>query len=72
VPKSNVLLAAELKELGGLGTNELRQRWASFTAWRQRPRISRELLIAPLPIVIQVEAHGDLARPLPAPAGAPG
>lgn len=62
MPKSNVLLAAELKELGGLGTDELRQRWAEFFGMAPSPRISRELLIRAVAHRMQEEAHGGLGK----------
>jgi len=62
VPKSNALLAAELKELGGLGTDELRQRWTEFYSMAPSPRISRELLIRGVAHRMQEEAHGDLGK----------
>ena len=62
MPKSNVLLAAELKEPGGLRTDELRQRWAEFYGVAPSPRISRELLVRAVAHRIQEEAHGDLGK----------
>ena len=56
--KSNVLLAAELKELGGLGTDELRQRWTVFYGMAPSPRISRELLVRAVAHRMQENAHG--------------
>jgi len=52
------LLAAELKELGGLGTDELRQRWSKLFGMAASPRISRELLIRAVAYRMQEEAHG--------------
>lgn len=62
MPKPNALLAAELKELGGLGTDELRQRWAGFYGVAPSPRISRELLIRAVAQSMQEEAHGGLGK----------
>ena len=63
MPKSKVLLTAELKALGGLGTDELRQRWAEFYGMAPSPRISRELLIRAVAHRMQEEAHGGLGKP---------
>jgi len=71
VPKSDVLLAAELKKLGGLGTDVLRQRWAEFYGMAPSPRISRELLIRAVPNVCRRTHIVALANPASA-AGAPG
>jgi len=62
VPKSNALLTAELTELGGLGTNELRQRWAEFYGVAPSPRISRELLVRAVAHRMQEEANGGLGK----------
>jgi hypothetical protein len=62
VPRLNTLLAAELKELGGLGTDELRQRWAEFHGMTPSPRISRELLIRAVAHRMQEEAQGGLGK----------
>ena len=62
MPKSNVLLAAELKELGGLGTDELRQRWVKLYGMAPSPRISRDVLIRAIAYRIQEEAHGGLGK----------
>jgi hypothetical protein len=62
VPKSKVALAAELKELGGLGTDELRQRWSELFGMAPSPRISRELLIRAVAYRMQEEAHGGLGN----------
>ena len=59
---SNALLAAELKQLGGLGTDELRQRWAEFYGVAPSPRISRELLIRAVAQPMQEDAHGGLGK----------
>ena len=60
--KSNALLAAELKELGGLGTDELRQRWVKLYGMAPSPRISRDVLIRGIAYRIQEEAHGGLGK----------
>ena len=62
MPKSNALLAAELKEFGGLGTDALRQRWAEFYGMAPSPRISRELLIRAVAHRMQEEALGGLGK----------
>ena len=62
MPKSNALLAAELRELGGLGTDVLRQRWAEFYGMAPSQRISRELLIRAVAHRMQEEAHGILSK----------
>ncbi len=62
MPKSKVLLAAELRELGGLGTDVLRQRWAEFYGMAPSPRISRELLIRAVAHRMQEEANGALGK----------
>ena len=62
MPKSNALLAADLKELGGLGTDLLRQRWTEFYGMAPSPRISRELLIRGVVHRMQEEAHGELGK----------
>jgi len=56
------LLAAELWDLGGLGTDVLRQRWAGFYGMAPSPRISRELLIRALAHRMQEHAHGGLGK----------
>ncbi len=60
--KSNALLAAEWKELGGLGTVELRQRWTRHFGMAPNPRISRELLVRGVAYRMQEEAHGGLGK----------
>ena len=62
MPKPNALLAAQLKELGGLGTDELRQRWAEFCGMVPSPRISRELLIRAVAQRMQEEVQGGLGK----------
>lgn len=62
MPKSNALLAAELKEVGGLGTEELRQRWTEFYCLAPSPRISKELLIRAVAHRMQEEAAGGLSK----------
>ena len=62
MPKSNALLAAELKELGGLGTDVLRHRWAEFYGTAPSPWISRELLVRAVAHRMQEEAHGGLGK----------
>ena len=62
MPKPNALLAAELRELGDLGTDELRQRWTGFYGMAPSPRISRELLIRAVAHRMQEEAHGGLGK----------
>jgi hypothetical protein len=62
VPKSNALLAAELKQLGGLGTDELRQRWSGLFGMAPSLRISRELLIRAVAHRMQEEAQGGLGN----------
>jgi hypothetical protein len=62
VPKSNALLAAELKELGGLGTDELRQRWTGLFSMAPNLRISRELLVRGVAYRMQEEAYGGLGK----------
>jgi hypothetical protein len=62
VPKPNALLAAELKELRGLGTDELRQRWTVLFGIPPSPRISRELLIRAVAYRMQEEAGGGLSK----------
>ena len=57
------MLAAELKELDGLGTDELRQRWAEFYGMAPSPRISRELLIRAVAQRMQEVAQGGLGKP---------
>jgi hypothetical protein len=62
VPDPNALLAAELRELGDLGTDDLRQRWAASYGTAPSPRISRELLIRAVAYRIQDEAQGGLGK----------
>lgn len=62
MPKSNVLLGAELKELDGLGTEVLRQRWTEFYDMAPSRRISRELLVRAVAHRMQVEVHGGLGK----------
>jgi hypothetical protein len=62
VPKSNALLAVELEELGGLGTDELRLRWSNLFGMAPSPGISMELLIRAVAHRIQEEAHGGLGK----------
>jgi len=62
VPKSNALLAAELNELGGRGTDELRQRWIELLGMAPSLRISRELLVRAVAHRMQEEAHGGLDK----------
>lgn len=62
MPTSKALLAAELKELGGLGTDELRQRWSKFFGMAASPRISRELLIRAVAYRMQEGVHGGLGK----------
>jgi hypothetical protein len=62
VHKSNALLAAELKELCGLETDELRQRWTELFGMAPSPRISMELLIRGVAHRMQEEAHGGLGK----------
>ena len=62
MPKSNVLLAAELRELGSLGKNVLRQRWTEFYGMAPSPRISRELLVRAVAHRMQEEANGGLGK----------
>ena len=62
MPTSKELLAAELKELGGLGTDELRQRWSKFFGMAASPRISRELLIRAVAYRMQEERAGGLGK----------
>jgi Protein of unknown function (DUF2924) len=62
VPKANALLAAELKVLGGLGTDVLRQRWTVLFGMAPSPRISRELLVRAVAHRIQEEAHGGVGK----------
>ena len=56
------MLAAELKELGGLGTDKLRQQWTAFYGMAPSPRISRELLVRAVAHRMQEEAHGGLGK----------
>ena len=56
------MLAAELKGLGGLGTDELRQCWTEYYGIAPSPRISRELLVRAVAHRMQEEAHGDLGK----------
>jgi hypothetical protein len=56
------LLAAEIGDLGGLGTDVLRQRWAAFYGMAPSPRISRELLIRAVAHRMQEDAHGGLGK----------
>lgn len=56
------MLAAELKELGGLGTDELRQRWSKLFGMAASPRISRELLIRAVAYRMQEEPGGGLSK----------
>jgi hypothetical protein len=62
VPKADALLAAELKDLGDRGTDELRQRWTELYGTAPSPRISRELLVRAVAYRIQEEAHGGLGK----------
>jgi hypothetical protein len=62
VRKPNGLLAAELKELGGLGTDALRQRWTELFGIAPTPRISKELLIRAVAYQIQEKMHGGLGK----------
>ena len=62
MPKSDVSLAVEPKELGGLGTDELRQRWVKLYGMAPSQRISRELLIRAVAYRMQEEAHGGLGK----------
>jgi hypothetical protein len=62
VPKPNALRAVELRELNGLGTDVLRQRWVEFYGTAPSPRISRELLIRAVAYRIQDEAQGGLGK----------
>lgn len=62
MPKSDALVAAELRELGGLGTDELRQRWTELYGMAPNLRISRELLIRAVAYRMQEEAHGGLGK----------
>ena len=62
MPKSNALLAAELRELGGLSTDVLRQRWAELFGMVPSLRISRELLIRAVAHRMQEDAHGGLGK----------
>jgi hypothetical protein len=55
-------MAAELKELGGHGTEELRQRWTQLFGTAPSPRISRELLARAVAHRMQEEAHGGLGK----------
>jgi hypothetical protein len=55
-------LAAELKELGGLGTDELRQQWSKLFGLAPGLRISRELLIRAVAHRMQEDAHGGLGK----------
>ena len=70
MPKSDALLAAELNELGGLGTDELRQRWTAFYGMAPSLRISRELLVRAVAHRMQEEAHGGLGKACRAADGA--
>lgn len=62
MPKSNALLVAEGKQLGGLGTDELRQRWAAFYGMLPSPWISRELLIRAVAHRMQEDVYGGLDK----------
>jgi hypothetical protein len=62
VPDPNALLAVELRELNGLGTDVLRQRWVEFYGMAPSPRISRELLIRAVAHRMQEEAYGGLGK----------
>lgn len=62
MPKSNALLATELKELGDLGTDELHQRWTELYGMAPSPRISRELLVRAVAHRMQEETHGGLGK----------
>lgn len=62
MPKPKVSPTAEIKELGGLGTDELRQRWTELYGMAPSPRISRELLVRAVAHRIQEEAHGGLGK----------
>ena len=62
VPKANALLAAELNELGGRSTDELRQRWTELFGVAPSLRISRELLVRAVAHRIQEEAQGGLGK----------
>ena len=58
---ANALLAAELKELGGRATEELRERWTKHFGMAPSPRISRELLVRAVAYRLQEEAHDSLS-----------
>lgn len=60
--KPNGLLAAELKELGGLSTDALRQRWTKLFGMAPSPRISRDVLIRGTAYRIQEQAYGGLGK----------
>lgn len=60
MPKTNALPAAELNELGGRGTDELRQRWTDLFGVAPSPWISRDLLVRAIAHRMQEEAHGGL------------
>ena len=62
MPKANALLAAELNELGGRGTDELRQRWIELFGVAPSLRISRELLVRAIAHRMQEKAHGGLGK----------
>jgi hypothetical protein len=62
VPKSDALLAAELKELGGLSTGELRRRWTRLFGMAPSLRISRELLIRAVAHRLQEETQGSIGK----------
>lgn len=62
MPKSNALLAAELKGLGGLGIDELRQRWSELNGMEPNLRISRDVLIRGVAYRIQEKIHGGLSK----------
>ena len=62
MPKSKVVMAAELKELGGLGTDTLRRRWCELYGMEPNQRISRDVLIRAVAHRMQAESHGDLGK----------
>ncbi len=53
---------SELNELGGRGTDELRQRWTELFGMAPSPRISRELLVRAVAHRMQEETHGGLGK----------
>ena len=62
MPRPIALLAAELKDLGGLNTDELRQLWTALYGIPPSPRISKELLVRAVAYRMQEEAHGGLGK----------